>query len=94
MLTYIGFAKCGAIDWNTSILDGTFILFRLRRRLMQKYEMMRARTTQAPAMPPMAELLRPSLELEEETLSAPVGWLVEQESEVQLVLLEVRMEGV
>lgn len=45
-------------------------------------------------MPPMAELLRPSLDLEEATLSAPVGCSVEQESVVQLVLLEVGVEGV
>lgn len=91
MLTYIGFAECGAIVGNCSTLDGTFILLRFRLRLMQQNEMMmRARTTPAAAMPPMAEVLRlmPSSELEEGLLSVGQG------VSMQLVVLEVGMEGV
>lgn len=53
---------------------------------------MRARTAPAAAMPPMAEVLRPLLELEEDCLSPPVGFSLGQAVVVQLVLLEVEVE--
>lgn len=93
MLTYIGFAGCGVIVGNTSVLDGSFILRRLRVCLMKQNAMI-ARTAPAAAMPPMAEVLRPWCELEDGCVSAPVGFAVGQGVMVQLVLLEVGMEGV
>lgn len=93
MLTYIGFAECGVIVGKSSIPDGTFILLRLRVCLMKQNAMI-ARTAPAAAMPPIAEVLRPWWELEDDCVSAPVGFSVGQGVMVQLVLLEVGMEGV
>lgn len=93
MLTYIGFAECGVIVGITSLLDGSFILRRLRVCLMKQNTMM-ARIAPAAAMPPMAEVLRPWWELEDDCPSAPVGFAVGQGVMVQLVLVGVGMEGV
>lgn len=95
MLTYIGFAECGVMVGNSCILGGTSILPGLRLDLIKQYKMMR-RKTAPPAMPPMAEVLRPlwELELDGDVLSAPVDSSVGHGVMVQLVLVEVGMEGV
>lgn len=94
MLTYIGFAERGVIDGNSFTLDRTFILVRLRHHLTKRNAMIRAKTTAAAAIPPMAGVLRPSLELEENRLSALASCSEGQRLVVQLVLLEVGVEGV